>query len=238
MISFHLYYMDNLKSFYLTILSLLFLFGINTMSAQSLSREYSDNNVYMYINNAQQIYWTGGPKLPHHELVIKNTGSQTVNVRVLIKVVLRNGQGNYLNEKTQEKTVSLSPGSSKNETIWMSTANNNNAYYCVEGFRVLSVNTQSYTQTTNYDSKTYFKKETYFYGENNANRLGATYYPNGKCNLSGYILVDECWIRATSEGRYYINNGVIYVTWDEWINESYKLGNNQYSRDGVIYKLK
>lgn len=52
--------MDNPKSFYLTILSLLFLFGINTMSAQSLSREYSDNNVYMYINNAQQKYWTGG----------------------------------------------------------------------------------------------------------------------------------------------------------------------------------
>lgn len=124
-----------------------------TISAQSLYREYSDNNVYIYIDNSTQQYWTGSPRLPHHKLVITNIGSQNVSVRALIRVVLRDGNGNYLDETTQEKTVSVAPGQSQTQTIWMSTANKGNAYYCVEGFRVLSVNTsavQNDTRTTTY----------------------------------------------------------------------------------------
>lgn len=124
-----------------------FLSGINSMSAQSLYREYSDENVYMYINNSTRQYWTSGPKLPHHELVIKNVGSENVYARVLIRVVLRNGQGNYLDETTQERNVDVAPGGSKTETIWMSTAGKKNAYYCVEGFRVLKITVGSDNQS-------------------------------------------------------------------------------------------
>lgn len=87
-------------------------------------------------------------------------------------------------------------------------------------------------------SKSFFSKETYFYGENENNRLGVTYYPNGTCYLSGYIRDDENWIKGTSEGRYYIKNSTLYVTWDDWVNESYKLINNQYRDDGVLFILK
>lgn len=138
----------------------------------------------------------GGPKLPHHELVIKNTGSQTVNVRILIKVVLRNGQGNYLNEKTQEKTVSLSPGSSKNETIWMSTANKNNAYYCVEGFRVLSVNTQSYTPQpqNNYNSYSPQPRRNHNYSSQNKRSTNPLYNANWGSTLRK--------VTSTRDGKY------------------------------------
>lgn len=130
---------------YLITMLLMSILSINTISAQSLYTEYNDNDVYIYINNYQRQYWTPGPKLPHHELVITNIGSQIVNVRVLIRVVLRYENGNYLNETTKEKTVTVSPGGSAKETIWMSTKDKRNAYYCVEGFRVLSVTTQSAT---------------------------------------------------------------------------------------------
>lgn len=101
---------------------------------------------------------------------------------------------------------------------------------------------QSYSKSdntiSNPNSKAYFSKETYFYGENANNRLGVTYYSNGTCYLSGYIRDDDNWIKGTSEGRYYIKNGTLYVTWDDWVNENYRLENNQYKNDGVIFKLK
>lgn len=97
---------------------------------------------------------------------------------------------------------------------------------------------QSYSKSGNTNSKSYFSKKTYFYGEDANNRLGVTYYPNGTCYMDGYIREDESWIRGTSEGRYYIINGTLYVTWDDWVNENYKLENNQYKNDGVIFKLK
>ncbi len=101
---------------------------------------------------------------------------------------------------------------------------------------------QSYSKSdnaiSNTNSKSYFSKKTSFYGEDANNRLGAIYYPNGTCYLDGYIRDDESWIRGTSEGRYYIKNSTLYVTWDEWINESYKLENNQYKNDGVLFMLK
>lgn len=116
--------------------------AVNSVNAQSLYREYSDDNVYMYIDNSTQRYWTGGPQLPHHQLVITNVGNSTISVRVLIRVVLRNGNNQYLKEITREETVSLAPGRTDTKTIWMSTANKGNAYYCVEGFRVLGVTPQ------------------------------------------------------------------------------------------------
>lgn len=101
---------------------------------------------------------------------------------------------------------------------------------------------QSYSKSnntiTNANTKSYFSKETYFYGEDADNRLGVTYYPNGTCNLDGYIRDDESWIRGTSQGSYYIKNNTLYVTWDEWINENYKLENNQYRNHGVLFKQK
>lgn len=84
----------------------------------------------------------------------------------------------------------------------------------------------------------YFKKATYFYGEDANNRLGVTYYPNGTCYLNGYIRDEDSWIKGASEGRYYIKNSTLYVTWDEWIDESYKLENNQYKNDGILFMLK
>lgn len=101
---------------------------------------------------------------------------------------------------------------------------------------------QSYSKSdnaiSNINSKSYFSKKTYFYREDENNRLGVTYYPNGTCYIDGYIREDGSWIRGTSEGRYYIKNNILYVTWDEWVNESYKLENNQYTNDGVLFKLK
>ncbi len=92
--------------------------------------------------------------------------------------------------------------------------------------------------TSNTNNKSYFRRETYFYGENADNRLGVTYYPNGTCYLDGYIRNDESWIRGTSQGCYYIKNSILYVTRDEWINENYKLENNQYKNHGVLFKQK
>lgn len=97
---------------------------------------------------------------------------------------------------------------------------------------------QIYSKSDNTNSMSYFSKKTYFYGEDANNRLGVTYYPNGTCYIDGYIRDDENWIRGTSEGRYYIKNKTLLVTWNEWVNESYKLENNQYRNDGVLFKLK
>ncbi len=97
---------------------------------------------------------------------------------------------------------------------------------------------KSVNAISNTNSKSYFKKATYFYGEDANNRLGVTYYPNGTCYLNGYIRDEDSWIKGTSEGRYYIKNSTLYVTWDEWIDESYKLENNQYKNDGVLFMLK
>lgn len=131
--------MNNKKSIigYLIMISITIL-GINSTSAQTLYREYSDNSVYMFINNYQMVYWQQGPKMPHHELEIMNIGSQTVDIRVLIRVVLRNDQGSYLDETTEARTITIYPGETRRETIWM-RANKGKSYYCVEGFRVLSV---------------------------------------------------------------------------------------------------
>lgn len=97
---------------------------------------------------------------------------------------------------------------------------------------------RSVNATSTSSSKSFFSSETYFYGENENNRLGVTYYSNGTCYLSGYIRDNDNWIKGTSEGRYYIKNNTLYVIWDDWVNESYKLENNQYKNDGVIFKLK
>lgn len=101
---------------------------------------------------------------------------------------------------------------------------------------------QGYSKSTNAisntNSKSYFNKATCFYGEDASNRLGVTYYPNGTCYLEGYVRYDGNWIKGTSEGRYYIKNCTLYVIWDDWINESYKLEHNEYKNDGVLFKLK
>ena len=192
-------------------LSLIFTFSGFYATAQSLYREYNANNVYMYIDNSMHRYWTGGPNLPNHHLVIKNVGSQTVTVRVLIKVVLRNGNGNYLEETTGEKTVTLSPGSSKRETIWMSTANKNNAYYCVEGFRVLSVSSNS-PQTTSSSQSTPTTSQS---SQKPPQQLSADQYKtNGKNNnMTPVFTISKGVVNPAVS--YSLRNGVI-VTIYHW----------------------
>lgn len=81
----------------------------------------------------------------------------------------------------------------------------------------------------------YFPGNTKFYGENESNRLSVIYSPDGKCSLDGYILEEGDWIYGSSEGKYHIKNDIIYVIWDDWINESYKLEDSQYTNEGVIF---
>lgn len=105
----------------------------------------------------------------------------------------------------------------------------------------LDTNNRSFSQphkvSKESNSKSYFRKETIFHAVDADNRLVVKYNPDGTCYIDGYIRDEECWLRATSEGRYYIKNSIIYVTWDEWVNESYKLENNRYNDNGLIYKV-
>jgi len=90
---------------------------------------------------------------------------------------------------------------------------------------------------SNSSLKSFFTKETIFFGENSTNRMEVTYFQNGTCFLYGHILEDGYWVRGTSNGKYFIKNNTIYVTWDDCIHESYKLINNQYNNDGIIFRL-
>lgn len=189
------------------IISIFTILGMNSAFAQSLYREYSDNDVYMFINNAQQQYWTASPKMPHHELEIKNIGSRTITVRVLIKVVLRDGQGNYLDETTREKTQTIYPGATKKETIWMSTANKGNAYYCVEGFRVLSIRGSSANQYG--DSRRNTQRQSSNYKAYTVKyQTGAYYYDFASHR---FICTSSTWNEGQIvylTGRSYNHNGI------------------------------
>lgn len=83
----------------------------------------------------------------------------------------------------------------------------------------------------------FFATETVFYAQNSEAEQTVTYKPNGRCELIGYVLSDGYWIRGTSDGVYYMENGMINVTWDEWLHEKYRLNGNQYNNHGLIFRM-
>ena len=97
----------------------------------------------------------------------------------------------------------------------------------------------SYTRTSNstYTSH-YFSLNTVFYAETPTIKNTVTYYPNGNCSSIGYILNEGYWMKGTSQGKYYIKNNTIYVTWDGEINERYNIVNNSYTDNGLCFKRK
>lgn len=211
--------MRNRSYSYLKLIGLLFcIFNINCVFAQSFYREYSDAYTYMYIDNYEHQYWTGSPKLPNHRLVIKNISNKNINVRVLLHVVLRNGNGTFLKDETVEKNLSIAPGGTKTATSWMSTANKGNAYYCVEGFKVLNVITQGNSQYgTQHNSHYYVVKNTagaYYYDFTNKLFIcngtwnkGSTIYLTGKSyDFNGMKLLETTAKTDDKSSYWYIPN--------------------------------
>lgn len=90
---------------------------------------------------------------------------------------------------------------------------------------------------TSITGKLYFPKESVFYAQSNKAKQTVTYYTNGTCYCIGYILSEGYWVKGTSNGRYYIQNGIIHVIWDSWLNESYRLSNNSYKNDDLLFRL-
>lgn len=87
-------------------------------------------------------------------------------------------------------------------------------------------------------TRRYFTRTTTFVNKESDSNQTVTYYPNGKCYCVGYILDDGDWVKGTADGRYYIQNNVIYVTWEECLDESYKLNGNQYMNGNSVYRMK
>lgn len=107
--------------------------------SQEFQTNYRDQYIYCFINNHTQRYFTQSPELPNHQLEIHNYSSTPVYVTYSIKVVLRRN-GNYLDSKVNTGYIDIAGGMKKHVTSWMPTINKGNAYYCVEGFNILSVN--------------------------------------------------------------------------------------------------
>lgn len=84
----------------------------------------------------------------------------------------------------------------------------------------------------------YFSTKTVFYAEISTIRQTVTYYPNGTCSCIGYVLNNDYWVKGTSQGKYYIQNSTIHVTWDDWLKEEYRLINNSYTNDELYFKRK
>ncbi len=86
--------------------------------------------------------------------------------------------------------------------------------------------------------KTYFRQKSTFYGEDASSKMEVTYYPNGTCKCTGYVLENDHWVKGTSDGVYYMQGNVIYVMWDEWLKENYTVNNSQYVNGGLILRLR
>lgn len=106
--------------------------------AQCNQTTYRDEYIYCFINNYKSSYVELGPKLPRYQLEIKNISSSPIKVKCMIRVVLRNS-GGVLDYKIVEENVNIPAEGTRTVTSWMDTLNKNNAYYCVEGFDIISV---------------------------------------------------------------------------------------------------
>lgn len=99
--------------------------------------------------------------------------------------------------------------------------------------------TAQINQINNSNSKhSYFPSNTIFYAETSTVRQTVTYYNNGTCTCIGYVLNDGYWVKGTSQGKYYIKNSIIYVIWDDWLKENYRLINNCYKNDELYFRRK
>ena len=127
----------------------------------------------------------------------------------------------------------------QNDTIIQIEASKNESIYPQkECFTVSSdnINKEFVVEQLTYD---YFPKETVFYAEDSTNKETVTFYPDGTCVNVGYFYIqeDDWWMKGTAEGRYYIYENNIYITWAECEQEKYNFINNQYNIDGLIFKL-
>lgn len=106
--------------------------------AQATQTTFRNEYIYCYINNYKTSYVVLGPKLPNYQLEIKNISNSPIKVKCMIRVVLRNS-GGILDYQIVEKNIDIPAEGTRTVTSWMNTLNKNNAYYCVEGFDIISV---------------------------------------------------------------------------------------------------
>ena len=81
----------------------------------------------------------------------------------------------------------------------------------------------------------YFPDGTTFYYDDPEVKKTATYYSDGRCYEHGLIYVDDFWTKGQAKGKYYIDNGILYVTWEDCSTDSCELGANYYRDDYHVY---
>ena len=86
------------------------------------------------------------------------------------------------------------------------------------------------------NSPRFFRTRTTFYGENHDSKQTDIYNNDGTCSAEGYTLVNDYWIKGTSQGQYHLEGNVIIVTWDDWLKETYVINQDQYYNGPLLMK--
>lgn len=83
--------------------------------------------------------------------------------------------------------------------------------------------------STDANNKKYYSQTTTFSGNTSDSWSTYVFSPDGTCSLYFGVNTEHIegeWTRGHVEGRYYIKNMVIFVTWEDEAREEYRLINN------------
>ena len=112
-------------------------FSTKQVHAQ-MYREYSDDLVYMYIDDYKMFYTTGSSeKLPCHRLCICNLSDHKIEVRVLVQVI-RESDRRGREGQMKEITETIAPKGTEKIFYFGIDTRYVGEYYYANYFRVLS----------------------------------------------------------------------------------------------------
>lgn len=186
----------------------------NSVNGQSFQREFNNNLAYIYIEDHSQKYTVGGEYLPHDRLCISNISNSSIKVRLIMQVTQYGRNGEIMKVQNREITQTVNAGKTNYPNFYMSTRYGGE-YYCVTGFRVLSVNTQGNNQYSTQNNKYYVVKnqvDAYYYDYTNRRFIcngtwneGARIYLTGNSyDSNGIKLLETTAVTNDNSSYWYI----------------------------------
>lgn len=176
-----------------------------------------------------------------NELLFYNSASTSYEVTGWVKLrytELRTGKTEYT-EKRLKKTVNsqVNYGSGVSTYFKPSWSRyggyvDQEAFY-IESCRPLRGGIYNSGASNSPIQKQYFSNTMVYTHSSSDYWQSTTFSPNGTCTTEASILDEGVWVRGDSRGTYYIAGQNIYITWDEWVNETGAFTDNSKSQ----YKL-
>lgn len=215
----------------------LFIFS-DIVNAQGFTTYYNQDGISGRINTINKI--VDYKRRDQNELRFYNEKDESCKITGYVKIrytELRTGKQDYTQKRFD---LSVGPGQNSYVNCYFKPSwSRYGGIYEPVAFSVENVSfakPRSSNTDNSYNSPRFFRTRTAFYGETHDSKEHTVYNPDGTCSSEGYTLVDGSWVKGTSKGYYRIERNVIYVTWDNWLNEAYVLTRDQYHNGPIIMK--